>query len=249
MKTISKKKMDTKQILKRAFLLVLSATAIVSCNNDEVMLDIDSDVVVINKKIDGVVKHAPAYYVYANRALESATVTPPGGVALELDVFDGSVYSMSKEPETSDFSDVTPAEGNYTFSVTSVSGETLQSIDALDYTGIAIPPITKSAFSGTPLVLNVEWTTVSGADGYFLKLLDSTGNQVFSSYIVVASVDKYTINGSVNSGSWSATAEEGQTYTLQLNAITFDNDGNMSDNVNNISELSVDEKQIVWGEN
>jgi len=241
--------MDVKQIFKCAFLLLLTGITAVSCVDEEIELEVQADVLIINKKFGDVVKRAPAYYVYGNQLLDTATVTPPGGAAIGLKVFNGSALSRVLEPQESDFSENLPAEGNYTFSATSLSGSVKQAIDVVDYTGIPIPPVTKSTFSGTPSVLNVEWTTVTGADGYFLKLLDTTGKQIFASHIVIPSVDDYIISGSVNSGSWTEAPVNGATYKLQLNAVTFDNEGNNSENIYNISELSVAEKQIVWGTN
>ena len=241
--------MKSKRNLKTVLFALLSGFAVVSCNDKETPLEINTDVVILNKKIGDVVKRAPAYYVYGNQALDSASVTPPGGTAVALEAFEGSVFTLGKEPSNSDFSTVPPAEGNYVFSVTGMSGETLQSQDAVDFAGLGIPQITKDTFSGTPEVLKVEWTTVTGTDGYFVKLLDTSGKQVFSGYIVVSSVDEYTISSASTSGSWTKAAVDGQTYTLQVNAITFDDGATSANNIYNISELSIAEKQIVWGEN
>lgn len=241
--------MKSKRNFKTVLFAMLLGVVVVSCNDKEVALEVNTDVVIMNKKIDNVVKRAPAYYAYGNKALDVVTVTPPGGTAVQLETFSGSVYSMAKEPANSDFSDVPPADGNYVFSVTGLGGETLQSEDVVDFVGLGIPQITKDTFSGSPEVLNVEWTTVTGTDGYFVKLLDTTGKQVFSGYIVVSTVDKYTVSGASTSGSWTEAAVDGQTYILQVNAITFDDDATNSDNVYNVSELSIAEKQIVWGEN
>ncbi len=66
---------------------------------------------------------------------------------------------------------------------------------------------------------------------------------------MVSSVDEYTISSASTSGSWTKAAVDGQTYTLQVNAITFDDGATSANNIYNISELSIAEKQIVWGEN
>ena len=241
--------MKSKRNLKTVLLALLSGFAVVSCNDTEVPLEINTDVVILNKKIGDVVKRAPAYYAYGNQALESASVTPPGGTKVTLESFEGSVFSMAKEPENSDFSDVPPTEGNYVFSVTGMNGEILQSQDVVDFVGLGIPQITKDTFTGSPEVLNVEWTTVTGTDGFFVRLLDASGKQVFNGYIVTSTVDKYTVSGASTSGTWTEAPVDGQTYILQVNAITFDNEATNSDNVYNVSELSIVEKQIVWGEN
>ncbi len=241
--------MKSKGNLKTVLFALLSGLAVVSCNDKETPLEINTDVVIISKKIGDVVKRAPAYYVYGNQALDTATVTPPGGTAVGLEAFEGSVYSLAKEPENSDFNDIPPTEGNYVFSVTGMNGEILQSQDVVDFVGLGIPQITKDTFTGSPEVLNVEWTTVTGTDGYFVRLLDTSGKQVFNGYIVTSAVNKYSVSGSSTSGTWTEAAVDGQSYILQLNAITFDNEATNSDNVYNVSELSIVEKQIVWGEN
>lgn len=243
------KKMKIKQIFTKIIPVLIAGSIVISCNDKEVPLEVIADVVVITKKIDNVVKRAPAYYVYANQSLEKASVTPPGGTALNLEALDGSSYTLAKEPVNSDFTDVPPAEGNYVFSVTSQTGVTIPGQDAFDFEGLAITQIKKATFSGTPLVLNVEWTIVSGADGYFVKLLDSTGKQIFNGYIVAATVDKYVVSGSSSSGSWLETPVKDQIYTLRVNAIKFDDEAIDNDKVYNISELSESDMQIVWKEN
>ena len=121
--------------------------------------------------------------------------------------------------------------------------------DMLSYDGLAIPQFTKINFSGTPLTLETEWEAVPEADGYFIKMYNTSGKLIFSGYSVDSNILKYTITGSTNSGYWSETAVEGQTYLLQINAYTNDAEANSSNAAYNVQEISVGESQIKWGTN
>jgi len=135
------------------------------------------------------------------------------------------------------------------FNIQGYNGEMLQVPDILSYEGIDIPEFTKTKFSGTPLILELEWNDVDGADGYVVKMFDTGGKLIFNGYSVGTDVNKYTITSSSNSGFWSSPAVEGQSYLLQLSAFSYDADANASNAVYNISEISIGEIQIMWGAN
>ena len=78
--------MKAKRTLGQTLLLFLTTAVMVSCNDSDVPIEVFTDVFVINKKTDNVVKSANAYYAYSNQALLSATVAIPnsgGNVELE----------------------------------------------------------------------------------------------------------------------------------------------------------------------
>jgi hypothetical protein len=231
-------------------LLLFSAISVVSCNDVEEKLEVLTDVYVINKKFDSEIKSATSYYAYANKSLMSAKVAiPNSGGNIELENHPGSTFNLSKEPADSDFKTSAPIEGSYVFTVKDMDGETQVVPDVLKYEGLGIPQFSKINFSGSPKILEIEWSTVTGADGYFVKMYDMDGKLIFSGYNVGSDVKKYTVTGSTNSGYWSEAAVEGETYRLQINAYSNDADANSLNAAYNVEEISVGETQVTWGTN
>lgn len=242
--------MKAKRIFRKSFLLFFTAIAVVSCNDSEVPLEVLTDVYVINKKIDTVVKSAPAYYAYANLPMSSVTVTiPNNGGNVELESSPGSMNNMAKEPNDADFKTTPPEKGSYGFTIIGVNGETIQVPDVLNYENLSIPQFTKIKFSGTPFILELEWNVIKEADGYFVKMFDLDGKLVFSGYNIKPDANKYVITSSANSGYWSQAAVDGKSYLLHLNAFTNDSEANLSNYIYNLAEISLVETQIKWGVN
>lgn len=243
-------KMKTKGFLKNSIFLILAGFTAVSCNDVEEKLEVLTDVYVVNKDFDGEVKSATSYFAYANKSLMSASVAiPNNGGNVELETQPGSNFNLAKEPADSDYTTIAPAEGSYTFTVKDMDGEIQVVSDVLSYDGLAVPHFTKINFTGSPFVLETEWAAISNADGFFIKMYNTSGKLIFSGYSVDSNILKYTITGSTNSGYWSETAVEGQTYLLQINAYTNDPEANSSNSAYNVQEISVGESQIEWGTN
>jgi len=242
--------MKIRSIFKNAVLILLTVFAAVSCNDYEEELEVLTDVYVINKKFGNEVRSANAYYAYASESMLKVTVSMTGiaGV-VELESYSGATFTMAKEPKDADYKTEAPLDGSYVFNIQGYNGEMLQVPDILSYEGIDIPEFTKTKFSGTPLILELEWNDVDGADGYVVKMFDTGGKLIFNGYSVGTDVNKYTITSSSNSGFWSSPAVEGQSYLLQLSAFSYDADANASNAVYNISEISIGEIQIMWGAN
>lgn len=242
--------MKAKRIFRNTLLLFLTTTAIVSCNDSEVPIEVFTDVFVINKKIDNVVKSANAYYAYGNQALLSATVTiPNSGGNVELANSPGLVNEMSKVPVDSDFKTNVPVKGSYVFTIKGKNGETLQVPDVLNYENLAIPQFTKIKFSGSPYILELEWNLIKEADGYFVKMFDLDGKLIFSGFNIKPDANKYVITSAASSGYWNQTAVDGKSYLLQINAFINDSEANLSNYIYNISEISIGESLIQWGLN
>jgi len=242
--------MKIRSIFENAVLILLTVFAAVSCNDYEEELEVLTDVYVINKKFGNEVRSANAYYAYASESMLKVTVSMTGiaGV-VELESYSGATFTMAKEPKDADYKTEAPLDGSYVFNIQGYNGEMLQVPDILSYEGIDIPEFTKTKFSGTPLILELEWNDVDGADGYVVKMFDTGGKLIFNGYSVGTDVNKYTITSSSNSGFWSSPAVEGQSYLLQLSAFSYDADANASNAVYNISEISIGEIQIMWGAN
>ena len=242
--------MKTSRIFRTILMVLLAGTAFVSCNDFEEELEVLTDIYLINKKFDGEVRSANAYFAYANQTVLGVTVTlPNNGGVVELENYTGSIYTFAKEPADSDYKTTAPVEGSYAFSIQGGDGETLQVPDVLSYDELDIPEFTKVKFSGTPATLELEWADIPDADGYVIKMFDLDDKLIFNGYSVKGDVNKYSVTSSSNSGYWSKAAENGETYRLQLNAFSYDAEGNSSNYAYNISEISLGETQIEWGVN
>lgn len=242
--------MKTKRFLRNLMFLIFVGISVVSCNDVEEKLEVLTDVYVINKEIGGEVKSATSYFAYANKSLMSATVAiPNNGGNVELESQSGSIFNLAKEPADSDFKTTAPVEGSYVFTVKDMDGETQVVPDILSFDGLGIPHFTKINFTGSPFALETEWAAIPDADGFFIKMFNTSGKLIFSGYSVVSNVLKYTISSSTTSGYWSEAAVNGQTYLLQINAYTTDPEANSSNSAYNVQEISVGESEITWGTN
>jgi hypothetical protein len=243
--------MKRRKVMKKILLILITGITLVSCdNNNNDQFDVASDVYAINRIFDDEIRTALAYYAYADQSIMSASVALPGnGGNIELKDFPGSLYTMAKEPEDSEYKAISPAEGIYTFTVKSSNGVTIQQQDSLDYVHLAIPHFTKTNFAGIPVYLETEWNLIPGADSYNVKMFDLEGKLIFTSFIVGNNVNQYIITGSSASGYWTELVTENQQYLLQINAIVYDSDANSSNYVYNVSEISIGEKLITWGSN
>jgi hypothetical protein len=219
------------------------------CNKDtESKFEVNSDAYIIRKKIDGEVKSAPAFYVYANQGISSATVTPPtsGGDPIELGKSEGSSFTFYKEPSPADFKVQPPTAGIYNFDVESSEGVKIKQMDELEIFNLQMPQITSTAFQSGSSMLNVKWSTVEDADGYVVKLLYPDGKIVFISFALTPSTSEFNISPS--SGNWMNQIYAGEEVVLNVQSFIYDSDATLTDNIYNIGEIVVAEKEITWGQ-
>lgn len=229
-----------------AGMALLMGVVFTSCLDDsDPQFDIMGDVIVTKKKVNDEVQYAPSYFVYGNLGIKSATVTLPNdGGTVDLDGTTGSL-TYSKEPAEEDYSVNIPEEGNYLFEAVSSKDEMLQVSDQLQLDDLAIPEFDSIKFISNS-TLKASWNAVSGADGYYIKILDSDGKDVFISYTLENDVTEYTILESDASGKWQQTAATGQTYTIQINAFSYDAAATAINNGYNIQEIAIGETQLDW---
>jgi len=239
--------MQKKKIYRIAGIALFMVVTFTACMKDtNPQFDIMGDVFVTKKMINDETQYAPSYFVYGNLGMTSATVTlPNGGGTVDLDGTSGSL-TYQKVPAELDYSTEMPDEGDYFFEAVSTKNETLQVSDELQLDDLAIPAIDSIVFITTSTV-QVYWNSVSGADGYFLKITDAGGEDVFLSYSLDANTTSYTImDGSESTGNWKKTIEMGQMYTIQINAFSYDADANQNNNVYNIQEVAIGQSQLTW---
>jgi len=229
-----------------AGMVLLMGVTFTSCmDNPDPQFDILGDVFVTKKMINNEVLYAPSYFVYGNLGMISATATlPDAGGSVDLDGTTGGL-TYSKEPSEADYSVNMPAEGNYLFEAVSSKDETLQASDQLQLDDLAIPEFDNIEFVSTS-TLQVSWNAVSGADGYYIKIVDNDGTDVFLSYSIDKDVTEYTILESDATGNWDQPASSGQTYTIQITAFTYDSDATLNNSGYNIQEVAIGQSQITW---
>ena len=202
----------------------------------------------LKKYIDGTAKYATAFFVYGNKSMSSATVTPPSGAGseTELATTTESVYVRGKEPADSEYSTEWPAVGSYLFEAVSQDGETIQDSDDLELDDLPIPHLDSIKFVSGENFLDLEWNTIEGAEAYVIKLRDSSNKVVFNSITLDPSSTQLRIRK--NEGNWKEQVYSGETYSVQLLAFSFDSEATNADYAFNIKEIAIGESEITWGE-
>ncbi len=243
--------MKTKHLFATAFVSLFIMTLLTSClknDDDNVTFEAITDVYIVKKLFNGEAKYGTAFYVYANKSMSSATVTPPagGGGEIELATTTESVYIRGKEPAESDYSTQWPAIGSYLFKAVSKDDETIQESDELEFDDMPIPHLDSIIFHSGENYLELEWETIEGAEAYVIKLRDSSNKVIFNSITLDPSSTQLHIR--TNEGNWSGQVYSGETYFVQLLAFSFDSDATNADYAYNIKEVAVGESEITWGE-
>ena len=241
--------MMTKFLYRNILLILALPLFFLSCNDEEEdkVFELEVDAYIVKRQIDDVTKYANAYFAYGNKAIESATVTPPAGVggSVELAASESSISVFFREPAMEDFTTMSPTQGNYVFDVESREGEVLQQSDMLEGEQLEIPEITEVTYQSNIETMTVKWDPEVVADGFVVKLLDQNKKVVFVSYTLIASAEEYDINQI--SGNWDGTAYLGEDYTIQVQAFTVESTATEDNGLYNINEVAIAEKAVTWG--
>lgn len=241
--------MRTRNLSRNILLILALPVFFFACNDEqeEKAFELQVDAYIVKKKFDGETMFANAYFAYGNKAIESATVTPPASagdpVGLVASVSTPSVFF--REPETEDFTNMFPAQGEYLFDVESRDGEVLQQSDMMEAGILEVPEITETTFHADTESMTVSWDSAYDADGFVLKLLNENDKVIYISYLLLASTEEYQINQV--SGNWDGVAYFGENYTLQVQAVTYESGATEDDRLYNIREVAIGEMEITWG--
>ncbi len=221
-----------------------------ACSNDESTEDFDAivDTFIVKKKIDGQIKSANAYYVYANNKVASATVTPPddSGGSVSLNAVDDRKSDYHHEPDTTEFNLIPPEPGNYVFEIESAGGEVIQKTDLLKLINLTIPEIDSTYYSKSTLTLTVKWKKITDTDGLFIKLTDKEGDIVYISPALAGSVTELQIG--TGEGNWISPANPGDVMILQIQSVVIEDNADKNYSLYNIEGTAIAEKIIIWGE-
>ncbi|MBN2774732.1 MAG: hypothetical protein JXR31_10815 [Prolixibacteraceae bacterium] len=206
------------------------------------------EVIILKKVINDTTKYAVAYYAYANKGIESAQVTPPGSSsAVELNTYEEAVITFAKVPDESDFSTVMPEFGQYNFNVQSKDGDIVEDFDVLTDIFLDTPVFSKIAFNSQNMSVRVEWSPVLNSDKYFVRLLNSDREMIYTGYEVDPDSTGYTMR--TTDAGWDQVPLSGSNYTLQLNAVSYENNIDLTEYYYHVNAISIAENEITWNSN
>jgi hypothetical protein len=221
---------------------------LVSCfsKDTQTELEVYTDAYVIKKMINDEPMYAITFYAYGNQMMRSGTVTEIGGsgVRIDLGLNPNSIFTLWKWPSESDFRPYPPSASEYQFSVTAESGLNNESTEYLNPKDIAIPVITKAAFSDNNKLIDVTWNPVAGADGFLVKVAEENANIIYTSDGMLPTITNYTIN--LLAGNWTKPVEQGNTYTIEVHAFVYEADADDFYKVYNVEEISIGTKSLAW---
>jgi len=216
----------------------------VSCFSDEETVTVYSDVYVLKRIINDATNYAPTHFTYSNVSLESAIAESDEGETITLSSYQGSTYYMAYVPEESDYSAEIPEETGFTYTITTQSGEVVQSYDELTYDNIDFPTITTAEYVDSTDIIELAWTAVSGADGYVLVFYNSVGEALVGGFSLADDETECEID--VSAVSWDITPDSGEECYVEVQAYAYEpsyTDGYQS---YNIQEVSIAKKTFLW---
>ena len=233
---------------------VLGLVIFTSCDDDDskpTPISAITDVYVQKMYENDVEKTALGLFVTANQSLDSVTVKAPGAngktYILEADSNDKRTFRLN--PDAADFTTDTLEAGNYEFVIKSTvtDVDSLKQNDALQEAVLSKIAIASTEYADSKL--KTTWETVTNVSTYVAKLYNSDGVQVYNSGEIKA--DKTEFAFGINDSGWitgQTKAEAGDTYKVEIFAILFESGVADKDKVFNIQYISIDSKEILWGE-
>lgn len=212
-------------------------------------LDVVVDAFVQKTVQDGEEKYAPAFWTFANKSLESATVEGPDDETWELEKDAGSSLVFSLFPETTQYTDSMPTPGDYTFTVTSTQSDEapVNIVDKVENNELSAVTIDSTLFNESRL--KITWEDVEDADNYLVRLYDDSDNLLFVSPAIADNKTDYSF-GNNDAGWASATtkATAGENYRIELLALLYESTSTSANKDYNLQFISFASKDIVWGE-
>ena len=214
-----------------AFVFIFGLSA---CLKDvESSFEIKGDAYVLKRVIEGDSQYATAFYVFANKAMSSATVTKPNSISVSLEPSPENSFTFLNEPAKNDFTSDLPIIGDYQFEILSVDDELVQTTDFLEFEDLSVPVINKSDYDSESQFLEVSWDPVPGAEGFAVKITKLDGEIIFISFSLDWDVIEYPI--SISAGSWTESPSFETNYILEVHAFTFESDSDAENYVYNLT--------------
>lgn len=239
--------MITIQKIGKLLMVFLIVAGMASCNDDDdkAPFAVIGETVTLKKMVDDTARYAVAYYAYGNYAMTSASVKFPSGDSIALSAMEGYKQTFYKDPASADYSKDTPEEGTFTFSVVN-EGIKHTATDKLDVKDFDVPTITEVTANTGNTSITVEWDKVTNADGYVIRLMNDEDEVVFISTFIPNTSDNFVI--SANTG-LKETLESGKTYTVDLQALLYEDSATASDRGWNVEMISIASEDVVYDNN
>lgn len=231
--------------------VVLIAVTFNACIEDPepAPLDVIADVFVQKTVQNGEVKYAPAFWSFANKPLESATVEGPDEETWQLNKEPNNSLVFSLFPETTQYSDSVPASGDYKFTVASTQQDEapVTVVDKLE--NIELDTVSIDSTQFTDSRLKITWASVEDADHYMVRLYDDSDNLIYVSSSLTHDKTSYSFGN--NDTGWANSTDRaitGENYRVELMALLYESTSNITNQGYNIQFISLTSKDIVWGE-
>jgi len=223
-------------------LLVLGGFASCKDEQETAPFEVTGEVILIKRMIDDEVMYARTYFAYGNQPMQSGEVTLAEGGTLPLTAADDTKRTWQKTPAIVDFSATVPVIGQFDFTVMNEDIEHMVS-DVLEFNDLGFPTIDSAGYNnGT---IRVEWQDVANADSYLVRMVDENYELVFVGQLLNTNYTTYEIAS--NSGVWSKTPANGETYMVEVHAFKFEDGATNENYLYNANDLSIASKEVVWG--
>lgn len=230
--------------IEKLLIFLFLAAGLCSCNDDsDSEFEFYGEVITLKKEIDNTIKYAPAYYAYGNKSITSAVVTTPDEYDVTLSSGSSQDYTWYEIPAESAYSTSVPESGSYEFVVVA-DGAKYYDTESHSTSDLEIPEIDTVILSSSDADVVVKWENNGDADAYVIRVLDDSDEDLFTSYLF-ASTDTVCEATSSN-GAWYSSLTTGSTYTVNVQALTFDSDVTSSNYYYSINTIAIGTKEFVW---
>lgn len=221
---------------------IIAVVGLVACNENGVApFDAVGDVFVIKKMEGEELVYSKSYFVYGNQTITWAKVVNETDEELDLEEVDDNKLSFALKEE---YLPEMPEEGLYQFIVMNEDME-YEDVDELVFEDIQIPTITDITVENERLEL--EWEAGENDEFHTVRILNDEGELIYLGSLLGSSEDNFVLDQGLGNESWeSGYPNIGDTYTLELHAVLFEEGANNRDYLYNIQEIAIAETEIVW---
>jgi uncharacterized protein YaiI (UPF0178 family) len=171
--------------------------------------------------VNDTVVYGLALYAYSNVEIGTALVTPfDQTTVISLEQYNSlSTIFRNYPTEESDFSQTVPAEGEYTFIVTTSLGEVLVRTDFL--TDELVDALEIDSISVSMDNIYVNWNKPENADKYLVRLYNSDDVMIFASHYLPNFITEAGISNFTHGWRYSS-QNISNVKTLKVTAIKFE---------------------------
>ncbi len=235
-----------KRFIEKVVMFMLISVVWVSCSLDKTeSFNYIPDVFQINQVMGNDTVHALAAFVYSDTEMSSASFARSSDLNNEIEMgpYLNSLFVMAFEPQDDDFKSTQDTAGVFLFTINLETGMSVRDSDYFNPQGLAVPDITELSFSQQQNLV-VKWDDVEDAQVYNIKVTNTDGIALYYSNDLIPSTNELTLDG--YHGAWITQPTSGETCTVQVRAILYEDGVNPVNADYNIEEVSIGEEDIVW---